>query len=78
MTRADRANLERLARKRAKVATSMIGERIKALRADVEDQLSAEYRYDDEVWAEITRGAAAEVAKADAKIAAICRQLGVP
>jgi len=50
MTRADRANLERLARKRAKVAKAMIGERVKALRSDVEDQLSAEYHFDDDVW----------------------------
>jgi hypothetical protein len=78
MTKADRSNLERLARKRAKVATSMIGERVKVLRADVEDQLSAVYRFDDEVWAAITRQAAVEVAKADAEVAAICRQLGVP
>jgi hypothetical protein len=78
MTKADRANLERLARKRAKVATSMIGERVKALRRDVEDQLVAEYKFDDEVWADITRRAQAEIAKANAQIAAVCRQLGVP
>lgn len=77
MSRADRGNLERLARKRAKVATSMIGERVKVLRADVEDQLSAEYEFDDAVWADITRQAQAEVAKADAKVASICRAMGV-
>jgi hypothetical protein len=78
MTKADRANLERLARKRAKVATSMIGERVKVLRRDVEDQLSAVYKFDDDVWADVARHAAQEVAKADIEIAAICRQLGIP
>ncbi|MBA3719850.1 MAG: hypothetical protein H0W95_06140, partial [Nocardioidaceae bacterium] len=77
MTRADRGNLERLARKRAKVAKAMIGERVKALRSDVEDQLSADYSVDDEVWADITRQAASAVAKADAQIAAACRRIGV-
>jgi hypothetical protein len=78
MTKADRANLERLARKRAKVSASMIGERVKILRRDVEDQLSAVYKFDDEVWAAITHKAGEEVAKADAQVAAICRQMGVP
>ena len=78
MTRADRANLERLARKRAKVAKAMIGERVKALRADVEDQLSAEYHFDDDVWGALTRHAQAQVKTADEQIAARCRQLGIP
>jgi transposase-like protein len=78
MSPVDRRNLERLARKRAKVATAMIGERVKVLRADVEDQLSAEYSFDDELWAEVTRHAHAEVLKADKKIAEACRRLGIP
>ena len=78
MTKADRGNLERLARKRAKLATSMIGERVKVLRADVEDQLSAEYEFDDAVWADITRQARVEVARADAQVASICSAMGVP
>ena len=78
MSKADRASVALLARKRAKVARAMIGERVKALRADVEDQLSAEYRFDDDVWAAITTQAQRTVATADAQIAEICRQTGVP
>ena len=78
MTKTDRANLERLARKRAKVAKSMIGERVKALRADVEDQLSAEYEYDDALWAEVAKRARTAVAEADAEVAAVCRRVGIP
>jgi hypothetical protein len=78
MTKADRANLERLARKRAKVTKTKVGERVKVLRADVEDQLSAQYEFDDSLWAELTRHANAEVAKVDAEIEKICRRLGIP
>ena len=78
MTPGDRRRLESLARKRAKVATSMIGERVKVLRAEVEDQLSAEHKFDDELWADVNRQAQREVAKADAHIAEVCRKLGIP
>ena len=78
MSKTDRANLERLARKNAALAKTMIGERVKVLRSEVEDQLCAEYKFNDELWADINRKAAAEVAKADAEIAEICRRLGVP
>ncbi len=78
MSKADRANLERLARKRAKVAKSMIGERVKVLRADVEDQLSAEYDYSDAAWIEVTKRAQRAVAEADAEVAAVCRRVGIP
>ena len=78
MSKADRGNLERLARKRAKVAKAMIGERVKALRSDVEDQLSAEYHFDDDVWGGITRQASEAVREADARIAEACRRVGVP
>jgi hypothetical protein len=37
-----------------------------------------QYRLDDELWADIARHAAAEVAKADAQIVVLCRQIGVP
>ena len=71
-------NLARLARKRAKVSKSMVAERVKVLLADVEDQLSAEYQFDEEVWADINRSAQEAVAKADAQIAELCRSWGVP
>ncbi len=78
MTKADRGDLERIARKRARLAKSQIGERVKVLRADVEDQLSAEHKFDDATWADITQQASIQVAAADAQIAEICRRNGVP
>ena len=78
MTKADRANLERLARKRAKLAESNIGERVKVLRADVEDHLSAQHKFDDELWADVNREALQAVARADAQVAAVCARLGIP
>jgi hypothetical protein len=78
MTKADRANLERLARKRAQAAISDITERTKVLRAEVEDQLSAEYDAYDELWADLTREAKRVVMDADRQIAAKCAELGIP
>jgi hypothetical protein len=78
MTKADRANLERLARKRARVTKTKVGERVKVLRFEVEDQLSATYTFDDAVWVDLTRHAQAEVAKTDAALAKRCRELGIP
>jgi DNA-binding CsgD family transcriptional regulator len=78
MSKTDRANLERLARKNAALAKIMIGERVNVLRSEVEDQLSAEYKFDDDIWADITRKAREEVARADAQVAEHCRRIGVP
>jgi len=78
LSKSERDNLARLARQQGKVAKQMVAERQKALVADVEDQLAAEYRHDEDVWADITRQAQAEVAKADKKIADICKAWGIP
>lgn len=78
MTQRDRDKLAGLARKRAKLAKSMIGERVKVLRSEVEDQLSAEHKFDDELWADVNRQAQAAVAQADAHVAEVCRNLGIP
>jgi hypothetical protein len=78
VNKAERENLARLARKRAKLAKDMVAEREKTLAADVEDQLAAVHRFDDDAWAEITRAAEKMAAEADAKIAEITRQLGMP
>lgn len=78
MSRADRANLERLARKRAKLATARLGERVKTLKAEVEDQLAAIYEFSDELWADVTATAQAAVHQADAQVAEACRRAGIP
>lgn len=78
MTSKDRDRLAGLARKRAKVAKSMVGERVKVLRSEVENDLSAQYAFDDQLWAEVNEHARAAVAAADAQVAEICRSLGIP
>lgn len=78
MTKGERDNLARLARQRSKLAKEQIKERQKVLQADIEDQLAAQHRADEEIWADITRQAKAEVARADAKVAEICRSWGIP
>lgn len=78
MSRADRADLERLARKRARLATAQVGERVRTLKAEVEDQLSAIYEFGDELWADVTAAAQAAVQQASAKVAEACRRVGIP
>jgi hypothetical protein len=49
------------------------------LLADFENQMGSEYSFDqDEVWAKATEAAEREVKKAQAQVAARCRELGIP
>jgi hypothetical protein len=58
ISKSEREDLSRVVRLRMKVAKTAADQRGKELLADVEAQLSAKYKFDDEVWADITRGAA--------------------
>ncbi len=78
MSKTERHELARVVRLRAKVAKDGVGQLEAEQLAGVEDQLSATYRFDQDVWAEITRGAEGAVKVADDQIARICRDLGVP
>lgn len=78
MSQGERDRIAALSRKRAKVAKSMVGERAKALLADVEDQLSAQYSFGDELWADINRAAQIAVAEADRQVGERCVTLGIP
>jgi hypothetical protein len=78
MTRAERIELSKLARKRARVAKTAVDSRAAELRADVERQLSASYKSTDEAWADVTATARQAVAAADQVVAAKCRELGIP
>ena len=62
MTRHEREDLQRLIRQREKVQKSAAKERSAQLLADFENQMGAEYAFDDDaVWAEATKAAAREV-----------------
>lgn len=78
MTRAERAELSALARKRGKLAKLQIEQRVAELVADVETQLSTIYPVDHPAWKGITAAAQAAVADADRQIAELCKEMGVP
>jgi hypothetical protein len=79
MTRSEREDLQRLVRQRQKVLKSAAKQRSAELLADFENQMGSEYSFDqDEVWAKATESAEREVKKAQAQVAARCRELGIP
>ena len=47
------------------------------LLADGEEQIARIYKVDDEAWRDLTAAATAAVRKADAQIAARCREMGI-
>lgn len=77
MTRRDRDDLQKVARLRAKVAKDGVAARETALLADVEEQLSAVYKFDHDAWADITSHAEELVKQADKEIAQRCREMGI-
>jgi hypothetical protein len=79
MTRHEREDLQRLVRQRERVQKSAAKQRSAELLADFDHQLAAEYRFDDDaVWAEATKLADVEVAKAQEIVAQRCVELGIP
>jgi hypothetical protein len=78
MTRKEREDLAKVVRMRAKVAREAAAQRESELLAVVEEQLSARYKADHKLWADIAEAAKAFVEEADAKIAALCREHGIP
>lgn len=78
MTRKEREELAKVVRLRARVAKQAAAQRESELVAQVEDQLAACYREYHELWASITKAAQQTVKEADARIAAVCREHGIP
>jgi hypothetical protein len=79
ITRAEREDLQRLIRQREKVMKSAAEQRSAELLADFENQMGAEYAFDqDAVWAKAAETAGREVKRAQAQVAARCRELGIP
>jgi hypothetical protein len=76
--RSEREELARVVRLNVKVARAAVATRKAELYADVERQLSAQYRFDNQVWKDITQKAREAVKAADAQVAAICRAMNVP
>jgi hypothetical protein len=80
MTHAEREGLQRLVRQRERVLKSAAKQRRVELTADFENQMGQEYSsFDqDEVWEQAIKLAEPVVRKAQAQIAARCRELGIP
>jgi hypothetical protein len=79
MTRSERDDLQRLIRQREKVQVSAAKQRSAEILADFENQLAAEFRFDDDdAWAEAAKEAQREVDKAQSRIEQRCRELGIP
>ena len=78
MTTGERQELGKVVRKRAKLAMHDAEQRGAWLLADAEAKLAATYKIEDEAWAQITAAANRAVEEADAAIARICRERGIP
>jgi len=78
MSAAERTELSRVVRMRAKLVCHEVDAQIAVQLAIVERQLAAQYPDDDPRWEEITTQAGEQVRKADAEIAQICREVGIP
>jgi hypothetical protein len=79
MSKGEREDLQRLIRQREKVSKSAAKQRSAEMLADFENQMGQLYAFDqDEVWAQAAKAAEREVQKAQKRVAAQCRELGIP
>lgn len=79
MTKAERAELGQLIRKRERVMKAAAAERSAQMMAEFDAQCAAIYSYDDDaVWKAATEAAHAVVLQAQVQVAERCRELGIP
>jgi hypothetical protein len=78
ISKTDRNELASIVRLRMRVAKAAVAQREAELLAKVEEELSAIYKADSAAWAAITKEADRLVREADAEIARICREQGIP
>lgn len=78
LNKADKAELEKAAKLRAKVAKDAVEARRAELLADFEAQLAAEYDRKDALFADIVAEAEEAVRKADEEVARRCAEAGIP
>jgi len=78
MTKAERDELAKLLKARARVANRVVEQRAAELLAYVEEKLAAQYEIDDAAWKDVTATARKAAQAADAEIARRCRQRGIP
>jgi hypothetical protein len=79
MTRRERDDLARLTRQRERLAKAMVAQRASELLADFEQQLAAEYRFDDDdIWRQAMEAADDAVRAAEVRVDERCAELGIP
>jgi hypothetical protein len=78
MSKSEREALAKLIRQRAALGKKMVDQRGAELMADYEAQSAAIYKSDAEAWRDITAIAKAAARKADAVVAKVCRERGIP
>lgn len=78
MLKAERLEIAKVVRGRARVAQHDADRHAARLTADFEAQLAAMYPINHPAWAEITKRAAKRVAEVDMEIQQICRERGIP
>lgn len=78
MTARERAELAQLMRRREAVAKTAAKQRAAVVLARAEADLAATFRADDDRWAVVMAAAHAAVEAANAEIARVCREEGVP
>lgn len=79
MTKSEREDLQRLTRQREKVLIAAAKQRTAELIADFESQMAARYDFDDDaVWEAAVKAVEPEINKAKERVAARCRELGIP
>jgi hypothetical protein len=77
LTKAERAELRSLIRRRAGVAKKDVDARRDTLIADFEEELTVEFQPDDERWEEIVRTATRAVQDAERDLQAACETAGI-
>lgn len=77
MSEGERKRLAEQVRREERVAKTSLKQRSARLKADMEQQLAARFQEDDARWRAITAEAKKAVEDCDAKIATICREMGV-
>ena len=77
MSRAERLELGKIVRQRAKLAKDDVEARKRAILADAEAALAREFEREDAAWAEFVKEGEQVVAEMNAKIQAICEEKGI-
>lgn len=78
MNKAERLELTKIVRARARIAKDDVNARQAQILADAEAALAKRFNEDDAAWKELTAEARQYMAEVQAKIEAKCAELGVP